>query len=297
MSKSQLIESQKALAKSFPLIGYIVWWSINNAVVSRERLKEIFQTVGLPVEWLPEEIDPRSAFFRAVQKCKTGEGKNYVIKQIDDREDEIVFGVVKATADKAAEELLFDPENKLRFSKVTQTITIQNKEAYPNSRFESYYDTFSNNYDSHEIRKMLLDIVNDHLSGVNVREKGGVYYIVDGDAVKKLAQAVSLINDESGFDYLPIVDTQQTRNTMLKTFLSEIHKEMEGFRDECKLYLGKDDTRPSTLKNKLEAFQKLRAKISVYEDALEYAASDLKTEIGAMTENIKKYLLSHDLSV
>lgn len=290
---SAIISAHKALEENFPIIGYFVWWSVNDAKVSRAELVDSFQRHNLPEEWLPKEITISHAFYRAVSEIKNSrDGKNYVVRKIKDDSDSAIFGVVEAKANVKAERLDFSKaQNRIRFVKGSNFVGLDDPELWPNGQFTKTFDDLLNFYDSKEIRSNILDIVQTRLMSISVRPKGGVYFVPKSEHVKMLSAVISEVSPGSFFDYLPIIDTEQTRDTMLKTVVNDIKKEMQTLLDEVKFYTEKDDTKSATLQNKLDAFKSVRDKIGLYESILEFSAQDLKKGIEDAETDIRSYLL------
>ena len=90
---------------------------------------------------------------------------------------------------------------------------------------------------------------------------------------------------------LGIVDSAETRGTMLRVVREELEAEIERASGELDELLTADgERRKSTLAGRLEAFKAIRAKVSGYAELLELASQDLLGKLCELEEKVKTAL-------
>jgi hypothetical protein len=75
-------------------VGDMLWWTLENARISRDRLEEVWQSAGLSMSLLPEPPTPERALRTAVREAQVGhQGHLIRLGKEDDKLQVAVAGI------------------------------------------------------------------------------------------------------------------------------------------------------------------------------------------------------------
>ena len=79
-------------------VGDMLWWTLEDARISRDRLEEVWVGAGLSTALLPEPPTPEKALRTAVREAQVGQ-QGHLIRLGKEDDDELVFAVVEEQHD------------------------------------------------------------------------------------------------------------------------------------------------------------------------------------------------------
>jgi hypothetical protein len=290
------------------VIGYFIWWSVNNQRIKRDKMQKLIDTAGIKDKkgkpFKVPEAKYRSAFLKAVREIR-GQHKNkgILIRKIKKDADEYLFGLVDEKVNKSAKSLQYTHDATMRFIPSTGYLRVNRKHRgfdLVKERYEEYKDYLN----SDDVRDIVLTILNQ-VPTVSVRQRGGIYFVPEkfSDAVDRLETLVGSLPGGGNGDlskvskgsangsYLaiaPQIDTEKSKKAIYKAFVASLKSRMESFENDLE---EKGITQKHALKNRLQEFKDMRAEIAFYRDALEFQVEDLTDSLKALTKKVKQKLL------
>jgi hypothetical protein len=286
MSVAQLKTIKQTIqtsAEGYPLLGYAIYWSINDVHVRYNDFLQMLDNVDLPTD-VATAVQSKSALIKAI-KADTKGRKNAFHRGVVDNEAKASFAIVSsATVDEDNVEVEFQTETKVTLNKGDKTLDVSGPNAATiREAFESFKDT----YTSDRFRNVVLKLVKGHLQGMSIRERGGVYFVPasHNDMFDKL-QALFAMFPTCTMDVIPVIDTAQAKQSMWKTFVHGITEELSKAKEDMQTL--EPDASGRSLQVRLDRYQSLRDKVENYEILLNGTASDLKAELISLGVEIRK---------
>ena len=266
----------KSGISQLPTIGSIAWWTIQDVNLARDTLIELFNRLNLPGQWLPAEIKPFDAFKKAINRVEPK--SKFMFRPILNDPNKVVYGVVKEEKRTQEETLNYEVLNKITLLPFSKELFIEN-DSFPKGIIEGYYEHFKTHYVSIDIRKMLLNVIKDHLFSTTIRESGGVYFVAKkfNEWLEKLEALIPQISVNSRLYSLGILDTEKEREIVYECFKSEIEVEIATIYKEL-TEMDIQDTQQRTLTNRRNTLSLLERKVLLYENVL--------GQTGVMTEGL-----------
>lgn len=256
------------------ILGNLVWFSVNQADVPLEKARKDLEALGLSTATLRKRLRPIDAFKKATNSLAKGgilnddgNESNFLVRQVGqdaetshrhvvlervhvksgkrrrlsfDKVAEIVY--TRGTWDKKTNEVIND------FLDVNVTLgaglELTKREAeWLNNNINAVPERFEHwktHLDTHAVRTFVREYLYA-LSGVCVRESGGVYFVRQSHAatIGSLAQWVKSIG--SDLHALPLLDLVDQRQMLLKAFEEETIAEVERLSAELSKILSNPD--------------------------------------------------------
>lgn len=203
-------------------IGFLIWYSISDAEVQKERLEELLKLYDL-WEYMLNPIHPNDAFRRSAKSIEKngipsfieGVTQNHLVSGFE-TPTQIVRHLVVETIDKNNQSLHYEPEMAImKFDKETGAISYSSKTLKATELAEqvkNMYPRCLNNYGSRHIRELVYKILAG-MGPIPVRPTGGVYF-VPAKYETKLANLLSFlkqIGDSEGFK-VPLVNSIENKD-------------------------------------------------------------------------------------
>lgn len=271
------------------IIGYFVWWTIQQVKISREDFKALLKQVGIDFDIGDKDKEialRRAAFLKAVREVKGG-SKDTLIRKIKKAKDEYVFGLVDETIDKNSNDLSYNHEATMKFKPETGELNCDfTHRAF--DKIKPLYEEYTNMLNSDDIRDMLLKIIAQY-HRVGVRKRGGIYFVPEKykDEVEKIEALIDALPGDNYLAVAPQIDSEKSKRAIYKAFINSLKDKIGKFKEE----LDADSfERKSTWENRIEEFKSLRDEIEFYKDTLEFQAEDLAEELNTLTTEVRKKL-------
>lgn len=287
MSAAQLKNIINALATGGNHLGDLVWWSLTDAAISRADLETKWQSTGLPIELLPEPPTVERAYKLSVQETRVGL-VDVLIRPVIDSESTVVFAIVHER--KHDEGILsYTQQCKVELDLLTGTITSDAPTHELVVAIQSRFTALRNTHTADDIRRTMTRTLQS-FSAVLLRENGGVWWVpsVHAEALRKLQACIESIGSSRVY-LLPVHDSADANRTLGDAAQKSIETELEELKREVSNFIAQPPERSSTLERRFETFDALRARATLYRDALNITVKDLDStlnELGASIESL-----------
>lgn len=153
--------------------------------------------------------------------------------------------------------------------------------------FQDHYDHLLHYMDSHAVRTFVREYIYS-LSGVCVKESGGLYFIKQdhADEVRRLAEWVRDIGSE--FHALPLLNLVEQRDMILDAFEDETVSEVERLMTEVSKILANPDRKitEKTYDMYVDRATELASKLSEYNTMLDAKADRAQASISVFGQQV-----------
>jgi hypothetical protein len=301
--------------KSF--LGSLLFFSISNADVELDAARQQLSSLGLSTNLLRKNLRPIDAFRKAARDC------GHKFKTSDEVRSELLVRSVGEDAEQAHVRLILEraewksgKKRRLLYEKVaeltfnrgskdkngyighsvealrtTDHLTLTADEdgwlSLALASFTAHYNHYLTHLDSHAVRTFVREYIHS-LSGVCVKESGGLYFVKQEHAeeVAKLASWVKGVGSE--FQCIPLLNLADQREMILEAFEDEALKETERLMAEVGDIL-RDPNRvieEKTFDGYAMKAAELRKKMSEYDEVLGARSERAALEISTYTKQI-----------
>ena len=136
-----------------------------------------------------------------------------------------------------------------------------------------------------------LQLRMDGCAAVTLREHGGVYWVPApyAETVRKLQMAIERIGSSRVY-VLPVHKSDDASRTLGDVAKSAVEQGLESLKAEVQNFLSAPPERISTLVRRLDAFEALRSKASLYKQILEVQVTDLDKTLTELAASVEKML-------
>jgi hypothetical protein len=285
-STKKMIET--ALATGGEHLGDIVMWSLPEATIKADALKAAWVGGGLDEKHLPVTPTPYRALVDATVRALQGaEGYEYERAGSDAAESILAVMKVEVLAPgkvKSTQEARVAVDDK-----TGQFLTDDARHEVVRS-IRAKYDTLYGCFLPRDITKAILKVV-EACAGVAIRESGGVYWIPRTAAatVRTLETVVDSIG-EATFDVIPVHQSTGAANAIGRAAKGSIEAELTTLKEELAKFATDSKVRSSTIQARIDTFQALRARASLYHSILAVEVDDLGVAMEELEEKAAKML-------
>ncbi len=289
MSFSSLKETMAAGGEH---LGDVTYWTLANADVPRPILEAKWAMAGLNKDLLPEEQTPEKALRLAVKAASLGM-KGRMIKNTMENKTMLVFAVVKDIVDE-----------KGNYDSSQETLIVLDKAATPptvtagdptNTTAMAVLAEYSKFINAHTSRDIAATIVKTLKSfkAITLRDTGGIYWVprTQAENLRRLQGAVEGLGGSRVY-LLPVHETAEASSALGAAASGSIEVELASLREEIEGFMADPEGGPraDTLERRLQAFEELRGRASLYQSILHVTVSDLDGQLDAMATSVKKML-------
>lgn len=136
---------------------------------------------------------------------------------------------------------------------------------------------------------MLLSFVGE--TAVSLRERGGVYFVPFPyhQQLKAMVATIEGVGDNSLYQ-LPLYDSPQTQHVLNTVAIATLDEELKKLDTELQHFMGADKTRRATMLKRLDAFDRLRARVATFAGVLTFRADDLQEKVNALQTELQTHL-------
>ena len=267
-------------------LGTLFWWALNGTRVEHDRLAGIVQRHGLDSKHLPAELKPVQAFRRAWRHASTKLPEGLMLRPIAETSDEIVLGLVREQPNQTMRDLDYDLVARIAFAKVDARITADVEHGVVVEMRELYRHHLA--HTTEDVRAMMTAFLAE--AGVSLRDSGGVYFVpaAHGQQLDALCRVVEEAGHNRTFR-LPIVDTPGTRTALREVAERSLDDEVRQLEEELAGF-DLEKVRDATLERRLEVFEQLRSRASLFAGVLAFKADGLSSRVAAMEASIRRHL-------
>jgi len=270
-------------------LGDMLWWTLEDARIGRDRLEEVWQGAGLAASLLPEPPTPEKALRTAVREAQVGQ-QGHLIRLGKEDDDEIVFAVVEELRDGSGN-VSYRQEARVALRRAAAASLETDAPDHDivrtvRERFERLLTTHTPD----DIRRALVKTLAS-CAAVTLREHGGVYWVPTpfADTLRRLQAAVAGIG-ASRIDIVPIHATPEAAKALGDAARSALEEDLAALSSEIEAFLQEPPDRVSTLTRRLATFGELRSKARLYHSVLQVKVSDLDAKLDELTRHVEGLL-------
>ena len=297
MSKISRTKVERALAHGKNHIGDLVMWSLRGAVMSETDLQALYVQNGLDWDkWGMGEITARVTFRTALRLAKQQTEKaGLMFRPIDETDAEVVIGVVNERKLTQTRDLKYSLECRIMFDKKNEAVKTDDDsepkdQQHPAGReVRELYKNLRSYYTSRSF-VMLLTCSVHKMESIVMRETGGVYFVPHHHHTElmKLRAVINQVG-RSYITALPIWDDESSKQDVGHVTKQALEEELAKLAAQIKDFVA-DPPRRDTMRNRLEEFQAMRSRASMFSTMLSVTVSDLEQGITDCEDTLKKLL-------
>lgn len=280
--KEQIAKS----AEGYPLLGYAVYYTISDINVKHADFVKLLEQIGLPTSVAPA-VQAKSATIKAIKSETKGRKGTFHRKAVDNDAKAGFAIVTSQTVDEENVDVEFGTETKVILNKGDKTLEVSGPNA---DSIKAAYESFKETYTSDRFRNVVLRLIKDHCQGMNIREKGGVYFIpsAHNETFEKL-QALFMRFPTCSLDVIPVIDTAQAKKSMWKALVGEVTEDLRKMQEDVQNL--EPDASSRSLQVRLERYEELKSKVELYEILLSGTAHELTTELNKIGSEIRRRMV------
>ena len=270
-------------------VGDLLWWTLEDARITRSRLEAVWADAGLSPNFLPEPPTPEKALKTAVREAQSGQ-RDHLIRLGKEDDVELVFAVLEESRDGTGN-VHAQQQARITLDRNAPGQLHTDAPAHDIVRAVSdAYDRFLNTHTVDDIRRALVKTLAS-CAAITLREHGGVYWVPApyAETLRRLQTAVSNIG-HSRLDLVPIHASPEANQALGDAARSAIVDDLTVLRAEIDGFLKEPPERPSTLMRRLQTFEELRAKANLYHSVLQVQVSDLDAQLTELTRHVEGLL-------
>lgn len=260
------------------LLGTMAMWSLWDAVISVEELKEKFEEVGLDWdEWGLPEISGQRAFRKAVRATRQESDPDILVRPILTGEEEIVMGIVRESRLKEEKDLRYAAECIVTYDRANEAVKLSNSKNQWGQLLKQKFSDLHDYYVTQDFIRLLTKNISKRLGAICLRSTGGVYFVPHlGQNSEILMKHRLLINavGNSHFSCYPVFDNRQSQRDLGYEAKRELHEEIASIQELIEEFKA-EPPRRDTMKRKLESFQDLKKKAQTYATMLKVKVDDI----------------------
>jgi len=269
-------------------LGDIVYWTLAEVRIDRSTLETIWSRAQLAPEHLPDPPTIERALKAAVRECAVGQADRLIRLGKED-EAEIVFAIVRETKHSDGS-VSYQQETRIildrRSEAVSSDIDGHDLASIITTRFAELRTTHTPD----DIRRAMMKTL-DACAAVTLRDHGGIYWVPAPYAVliRRLQGAIERIGSSRVY-LLPVHESVDANRTLGDAAKLAIEDELVQLKAEVEGFVASPPERPSTLARRLDAFEALKVRASLYHEVLQVHVTDLEKTLAVLAETVEDLL-------
>ena len=286
MSAIEVVRS--TLARGGELIGTLCWWTLSEVRVARAHLEAVWMAAGLDPFLLPEPPTPEKALKLAARQAQLGR-PDLLVRLGKEDEREVVFAVVRERH-LSNGNLDYVQEARVVLVRTTGDLASDDPHHDVVAAMQTGYRELLHTHQSDDVRRAIMRVL-DRCASVTLRESGGVYWVPAqfSTEVRRLQNAIEQVGS-SKMQLLPVHRSADAERTLGEVARGSIEGEIASLAAELEAFLAAPPSRTSTLTNRLEAFEQLKARGQLYSSVLHVSFLDLEDKLAALTQSVEQML-------
>jgi hypothetical protein len=305
-SKAKQIVSD-AMNKGGNLLGHMLWWTLADVRVDATAFKAAWTNAGLTEKYLPETPGAdralRIAGTRAVNGNTDANG-TILFRFATKTPTHSIFNIVRERKDA-------DGKGNNGYDQIAQisvdaagTVASDHPTNDYVKAVRAKFDTLWGAFTAEEVRAGMIRLVDIGCAGVTLRDGGGFYFVpapfaAQVDALKAVVEkfipgssvtAIPMTADPGGKAAAGIAVSAKGG---METELANLRDEMDRFAAAIR-GSGEPDAkgvpRASTMSRRVEEYEALRRRATMYHDVLALNVDDLNAQIATMEERARTML-------
>jgi len=269
-------------------LGDLLWWELANASVSRPDLVKLWVQGALPIELLPDEPTAEKAFKTAARETQVGH-PNRLLRLAMENEQETVFGIVHEQRDGSGG-LQYHQEARITLDHSSDRVHSDQPTDSMVQKLMARFEELKTLHTTDDIRRTITKTL-DSFAAVTLRQMGGVYWVPApyASSLRRLQTAIEQLG-KSKMHLVPITATKEGQEALAQAAKASIEEELTALQTEMQQFLQTPPDRASTLMRRLEHFDDLRRKASLYQTVLQAQVEGLAENLTAMEQQVHSLL-------
>jgi hypothetical protein len=260
-------------------LGAMLWWELSGNRITHTDLIAKAQALGVLAKYLPRENKPASAFRKAWRVCAPKRPAGQLLRLIDDNQDEIIIGLVREKADKAAKGLDYDLLERIIYSKKHETIRGETLIGGAGSALEDVQGQWRLELDhgTDDVRTIPTRFLGE--AGIALRTTGGIYFVPE--AYRTQMEAVCALLEDVGANRTYVVDvpdSARSRTTIAACTVPGLEEEIRQLEASLAKF-DPESIRATTLEDKVQEFDGMRARVQLFAGVLNFKAEGLTAKL------------------
>jgi hypothetical protein len=210
-----------------------------------------------------------------------------MIRRVLEDADRIVYALVSEKIDRDALEVDYLQHETVTYRKATKSLEfVDGADREKISQlFNRYRETLTANHLRGLVRAAL-----DRADPVSVR--AGLLFVPRAHRrlLESVATFVGGLDPRASLGTLGVVDSQETRATLLGVVRRELEAELDAAKRDLDALLTEEGVRPTTLAQRLEGFRRVKAKTQGYAELLAFSSQELVRRVADLEERVKEAL-------
>lgn len=270
-------------------VGDMLWWTLEDARISRARLEEVWTAAGLSTGLLPEPPTPEKALRTAVREAAVGQ-QGHLIRLGKEDDAELVFAVVEEQRDGSGNVSHRQEARVVLRKQMTPVLTSDAPDHELVRAVRERYEGLLTTHTPDDVRRALVKTLAS-CAAVTLREHGGVYWVPAPFAatLRRLQVAVAGIG-ASRIDVVPIHASPEASMALGNAARSALEQDLAALTLEIDGFLQEPPDRASTLTRRLATFDELRTKARLYHSVLQVQVSGLDAQLDDLTRHVEGLL-------
>lgn len=268
----------------YPVIGHIISWTIRDFEMTLQDADDLLDAHDIPKD-VRSKTSEKSAATRAVRETAK-KTKDRFHKKVKDS-DVAAFAIVDTEVDESQMDVDFATETTVVFDKESKTLKTSGASG---RKVKELYDHYKGMFTGHQFRATMLRYLRRYCAASTLRDGGGIYFIPSTHqaAFESLVGVFDAL-EAAGCDItpIPIIDTEQAKKSMWKTFVGEVATEIQRFSDDVDKT---DDMTERMMEGRMNKYTALKEKVDIYETLLQGTADELRDDITKLTKKLQKKL-------
>lgn len=298
----RLVKQQATTGGHLPVLGFMVWWGMNNVRVPESEAQRQWDAAALPKETMPKAPSAKAAYTQAVTRATVGielpDDATVRVERVTEDASKIVHRIVRVVTTSAGGKPDIDHHlaKRVALLKATETVRVEDPNDPVAVNIARHYVHHHKHVCSDDASPAVTRTIRN-IGGVPLRHNGGVYY-VPVDQREMLEALAGVVEGWGGSEMYPVPlhDTSQARRSVTTAAKSSFTAELAAVRDELRTWtdnMGNDDAptvRTSTLTRRLEQLQAMEARASFYVDTLDMARADVLAGVDDVKIGIERLI-------
>lgn len=291
-----------------PILGHLIWFSVKESRIEPEELRRLFAQIGIPAEFIPEDISPINAFKRATselsEEIEVPLDQNriavFLVRLTAKSDAEIVKSIIKEVRDQNDKRLSYEEVGRVHFDKDTKDVryyAIQSESQPVLDQIKQLYETYGRYITGKQIRAIFHDII-ESMSPTQVRPSGAVYFIPHqyADMVQKMEVLskelipYGITDFSSAFESIPLIDADKTRSLVELRFEEQNTRDVDKTLVELTKLLQGTDATAKIGARYIEMVKKAKENIARYEGMLDKEMSISRMKVEVLDQQVQKLL-------
>lgn len=285
---------KSVLAAGDQHLGDLCFWALESACIERSSLEQLWSSVGLSAELLPDPPSEEKAIKLAVRDAQLGQ-RDRLIRLAREDQEEISFGIVHEHSDQSGN-LVYSQQAKLALDRKSKTLRSDSPNHDLVMVIRHAFETYKTTHTGDDVRSAITKTLRS-FSYVPLRPAGPPYWVpsVFSNQLRALQEAIEKIGT-SKFYLLPVHSDRDSSRALSDCAQQSLEIELASLQLEMQQFLQEPPERVSTLMKRFESYENLRNRASLYKDVLSLHVAELELGLTSLTEQLEELLHRKNVS-